>query len=115
METVVTQILHRYGMLMDLIRTNGEKGQVRGLFQPVRSKSWQNAVNLASPLGEVSRGQYVYIGPASVLVEEGDVLEIGQKQYRFHRVEPYYYAGEAVYLWGLCVEKGGDSAWGSQS
>ena len=55
------------------------------------------------------------MGPAGVAVNIGDLLEIGGKQYLFRRVEPYYYGEEAVYLWGLCVEKGVNDTWGSQS
>ena len=31
------------------------------------------------------------------------------------RVEPYWYRNQAIYLWGLCVEKGVNDTWGSQS
>ena len=96
--------------------THGDTQQtVQGFFQPVRSKSWQNMVNLATPLGEVFRGQYVYIGPADVAVSEGDRLSVGEKTYFLRRVEAYYYGDEAVYTWALCVEKGVNDTWGSQS
>ncbi len=88
--------------------------EVRGFFQPVRSKSWQSMVNLATPLGEVFRGQYIYIGPAEVSVCEGELVTLGQKNYFLRRVEQYYYGDEAIYTWGLCVEKGVNDTWGSQ-
>ena len=97
------------------VETEDGKRKVRGFFQPVRSKSWQNMVSLDTPLGEVPRGQYVYIGPPDVMARDGDVLTVGSRDYVFRRVEPYFYGDRAVYLWGLCMEKGGNDTWGSQS
>ena len=111
---MVENILKQYGTSMTLTR-NGESTGVKGFFQPVRSKSWQNMVSLDTPLGEVPRGQYVYIGPPSEAVADGDTLEVKGKSFIFRRVEPYYYGDEMVYLWGLCVEKGVNDTWGSQS
>ena len=89
-----------------------ETKTVRGFFRAVNSKSWQSEVSL---LGEITRGQYAYIGPADVAVREGDTLLLGGKSYLFRRVEPYYYGNQAIYNWGLCVEKGVNDTWGSQS
>lgn len=111
---MVDGILKQYGTDMILLK-NGETVQVRGFFQPVRSKSWQNIVNAPSPLGEFSRRQYIYIGPVGTPAAEGDAVTVGEKSYIFRRVEPYYYENEPVYLWGLCVEKGVDDTWGIQS
>ena len=114
MRRMAEGIFRQYGSTLYL--TAGEtRQQVRAFFQPVRSKSWQSMVSTATPLGEIPRGQYVYMGPASVQVNIGDLLEVGGKQYLFRRVEPYYYGDEAVYLWGLCVEKGVNDTWGSRS
>ena len=69
----------------------------------------------ATLLGEISRGQYVYMGPVGVKVKEGDTLVLGERTYLFRRVEHYYYGNEAIYQWGLCVEKGVNDTWGTQS
>ena len=111
---MIDKILSCYGTLVALQREN-VKHEIRAFFQPVRSKSWQNLTNVASPLGEVPRGQYVYIGPAETQVQQGDLLTIGSGNYIFRRVEPYWYGDEQVYVWGLCVEKGVNDTWGSQS
>lgn len=114
MKKLVAGILRQYGSAMTI--TRGETSvKVRGFFQPVRSKSWQNLTNVATPLGEIPRGQYVYIGPAETEVTQGDMVSIGGGDYIFRRVEPYWYGDEQVYLWGLCVEKGVNDTWGSQS
>ena len=99
-----------------MMLTRGEQRiPVKGFFQPVRSKSWQNMVNQETPLGEVFRGQYIYIGPGDVEVREGDILTVAGKSYFLRRVEVYRYADEPVYTWGMCVEKGVNDTWGSQS
>ena len=95
----------------------GGKGSVgiRGFFRAVNSKSWQSMESEATLLGEITRGQYAYIGPADGGVQEGDTLTVGGKSYLFRRVEHYYYGNRPIYQWGLCVEKGVNDIWGSQS
>lgn len=116
MRKMVDTILRQHGTAMTVQSSgDGSSVTVRGFFQPVRSKSWQHAEFVATPLGEVSRGQYVYIGPASVAVNEGDGLQVSGRCFRFRRVEPYFYEEQEIYRWGLCVEEGGAAAWGSQS
>lgn len=114
MKKLVDGIFRQYGTKMELTSGKTVK-EVRGFFQPVRSKSWQSMVDVATPLGEIPRGQYVYIGPSETAAAIGDLLDVGGKSYLFRRVEPYYYGEETVYLWGLCVEKGVNDTWGSQS
>lgn len=111
---MVHTILRQHGTTMALTR-GGETITVKGFFQPVRSKSLQSMVNQETPLGEVIRGQYIYIGPADTAVSEGDTLTLGNKSYFLRRVELYRYGDEPVYTWGLCVEKGVNDTWGSQS
>lgn len=106
------KILAQYGTEMTLCH-GGKNQSIRGFFQAVHSKSWQNMEQVATPLGEISRGQYTYIGPADAAASEGDTLIVGEKKYQFRRVEPYYYGNEPVYCWGLCVEKGAEDTWGA--
>ena len=114
MRKMVEKILSQYGTDMTLTR-GGESRTVRGFFRAVNAKSWQSMESEATLLGEISRGQYAYIGPVSGGAREGDTLTLGDRAYLFRRVEPYYYGNEAVYQWGLCVEKGVNDTWGSQS
>lgn len=104
----------RYGTDM-LLACGEEEKTVRGFFRAVNSKSWQSLESQASPLGEITRGQYAYIGPAGAGVREGDTLRLGEKSYLMRRVEDYYYQNEPVYQWGLCVEKGVNDTWESRS
>ena len=110
METLFT----RWGTDMTIVSAEEHK-TVRGFFRAVNSRSWQNMESVVSLLGEISRGQYVYLGPADVAVKEGDTLLLGEKSYLFRRVEPYYFGNQPIYQWGLCVEKGVNDTWGTQS
>lgn len=110
MQQMIGKILNTYGVSVTWKKEGPET--YRGFFQPVRSKSWQYLEGNYSPLGEVPRGQYVYIGPAERCVAFGDTLEVGGKDYMVRRVEPVYYGEDVAYYWGMCVEKGGEDTWG---
>ena len=112
MRRTVEKLMAQYGTDVK-VSQGAETQDLRAFFQAVHSRNWQNMESVALPLGETSRGQYTYIGPAAVVVQEGDCLLVGEKEYMFRRVEPYHYGGEIVYRWGLCVEKGGEDTWGA--
>lgn len=114
MRKTMEPLFTRWGTDMTIVSAEEHK-TVRGFFRAVNSKSWQNMESVVSLLGEISRGQYVYIGPADVAVKEGDTLLLGEKSYLFRRVEPYYFGNQPIYQWGLCVEKGVNDTWGTQS
>ena len=114
MRNTIEKVLSKYGT--DMVLTCGEKIKtVRGFFRAVNSKSWQTLESEATLLGEITRGQYAYIGPADGGAKEGGTIELGDKTYLLRRVELYYYGNQAIYQWGLCVEKGVNDTWGSQS
>ena len=114
MKAAMETLFARWGTDMTIV-SEGITKTVRGFFRAVNSKSWQNMESVVSLLGEISRGQYVYLGPADREVKEGDTLNLGQKSYLFRRVEAYYFENQPVYLWGLCVEKGVNDTWGTVS
>ena len=114
MRQTVENVMARHGT--DLTIVSGEETRtVRGFFRAVNSKSWQSMESEASLLGEITRGQYVYMGPVGGAVKEGDSLVLGDRSYLFRRTELYYYGNQAVYQWGLCVEKGVNDTWGIPS
>lgn len=114
MQQMVSKILNTYGTPVTL--TQGETAYpVRAFFQPVRSKSWQYLEGNYSPLGEIPRGQYVYIGPVSPTAEAGDTVTVDGRVYWLRRTELIRDANGPVYCWGMCVEKGGEDNWGRQS
>lgn len=114
MRKAIERILENYGTDVTIV-SQGTSKTARGFFRAVNSKSWQSMESEATMLGEITRGQYVYMGPVDVTVKEGDTLVLGGRSYLFRRVEPYWYRNEAVYQWGLCVEKGVNDIWGTQS
>ena len=114
MKVAMETLFARWGTDMTIV-SGEEETTVRGFFRAVNSKSWQNMESVVSLLGEISRGQYVYLGPADREVKEGDTLLLGEKSYLFRRVEPYYFGNQPIYQWGLCVEKGVNDTWGTQS
>ena len=114
MRSILEKLFRQYGTDLTIKGEAGEK-TLRGFFQAVNTRSWQSIESTASPLGEISRGQYTYIGPVSGGVREGDTLVLGDRSYRFRRVERYYYRSSPIYEWGICVEKGVNDTWGSQS
>ena len=114
MKRMVEKILSQFGTDM-VVHSGGITRNVRGFLQAVNSTSWQSLESEATLLGEISRGQYTYIGPTGVRVKEGDTLQIGEKTYLLRRVEPYRYRNQEIYLWGIGVEKGVNDTWGSQS
>lgn len=111
MEKVVGKILKQYGSPVTLER-GSDSWEVRAFFQPVRSKSWRYLEGDYSPLGEVPRGQYVYIGPAEPMAEAGDTVTVGGRKYQLRRTEAILYEDKVVYCWGLGIEKGGEDQWG---
>ena len=114
MRGTVEKLLSRFGTDMTIV-SGEQENTVRGFFRAVNSKSWQNMESVVSLLGEISRGQYVYMGPVDAAAKEGDTLILGNRTYLFRRVEPYYYGNQPIYQWGLCVEKGVNDTWGTQS
>ena len=114
MRHLTEAVFQKYGTDMTVV-SGEEEIAVRGFFRAVNSKSWQSMESEATLLGEISRGQYSYLGPAWVQVKEGDTLRLGERTYLFRRTEDYYYGNTPVYRWGLCVEKGVNDTWGSQS
>ena len=114
MRQTVERIFGKHGTDLTIVR-GLENRTVRGFFRAVNSKSWQSMESEATLLGEITRGQYVYMGPVSGAVQEGDTLILGDRNYLFRRTELYYYGNQAVYQWGLCVEKGVNDTWGIPS
>jgi hypothetical protein len=114
MRQMVEKILTQYGTDM-VLQSGGSTNPIRGFLQAVNSSGWQSLESEATLLGEISRGQYTFIGPVGSGVREGDTLMLGEKSYLLRRVEPYYYRNQPIYLWGLCVERGVNDTWGSPS
>ena len=101
-----------YGREMVAVR-GSERMDVKGFFQPVTGKVERLAMKQMGPLGLESRGRFVYIGPASVELEQGDVLEVDGRGYHVRSAECVWGDREALYCWAMCTERGCEDAWGS--
>ena len=108
------RILKKYGTPVTLCRGE-DSWEIRAFFQPVRSKSWEASDGDYSPLGEIPRGRYVYIGPLEPEAAAGDTVRVDGKTYLMRRSEVVRDGKGPVYCWGLCLEKGGEDLWGRQS
>ncbi len=106
MESVMERIMERYGTA--LVWQHGSAEEVlRGFLQPVTSRSWQTLLREIAPLGEVSRGMYIFLGPVSKPVQSGDGLVLADRHYRVRRTEILYDRGGPAYIWALCAREGG--------
>lgn len=108
---MMDKILQRYGIEAQ-VEHEGSTETVRIFFQPSTSKSWQNMEPVMGPLGKIPGGQFLYIGPARLVIQPGDWVTVGEKGYILRRAEVVMDRSGPVYRWGLCVEKGGDDIWG---
>lgn len=110
MQEEIERILRKYGTQLSL-RRGQETTVVRGFLRPVTGKYWQNMEHVFSDLGQVPRGQYLYIGPASVPVAQGDRVELLGIGYLVRRGEPILIGDKCTHYWGLCVQEGGADTW----
>ena len=108
MHHIVDKIFAKWGSEM-LLEKGGIRRPFRALLQHSGSKSWQNMQKQFSPIGRVSTGQYVFIGPAEPSAATGDMLVMDGVVYELRRVESVKFGNKIVYRWGLCVKMGGDS------
>lgn len=112
MEGTIKALIGRHGVEMTLVR-EGTEAIFPCFFQPVRSSSYQSMEPQAAPLGQLSQGQYTFLGMTEPLVQSGDILMLGEKRYLVRRVEIVCGNGVPLYQWGLCVERSEETAWGA--
>ncbi len=111
MEAAIGKMISRYGSPMKLVQ-NGMQFDIRAFLQETASRSEGGSQWDVMPLGEVPKGVYVYIGPVSPEALAGDDLLYREKTYQLRRTHLVAVGEEPLYCWGICVEKGGDGAWG---
>ena len=111
MKEAVAEMMEKYGAAVTLCR-GGKEWPVKAFFQSVRSKSWDFSDSDYSPLGEIPRGRYVYMGPLEPEAAAGDTIRVESKSYLVRRSEIVRDGKGPVYCWALCLEKGGEDSWG---
>ena len=110
MRGVIEAIIESYGSTVTAVNGEGS-ASFRAFLQLVTSKSWQNMERVFGPLGEIPRGQYLYIGPAAQDITGADYLRCHGTDYIVRRADPILVGDEALFVWGLCVRKGADDPW----
>lgn len=96
---------------MTLCKASGTTLTCKAFFQPVTSKSVQAMQKSIPAGGTVEPGQYLYIGSAERLPEEGDTLEHVGKRYRLRRCEQIYFRDTALFCWALFSPDGREIVW----
>lgn len=109
MRRMVEKLLRQYGVEMTL---DGET-PVFGFLQPVIGKTEQLAAAHPGPLGLENAKRYVYIGPLEPQPVENGQISLNGSVYLVRTVQEIQGANGPVYVWGMCVEKGGDDQWGA--
>lgn len=114
MERYVKGILNRYGAALT-VRHGGTETACRGFLRPVTGKYWQNMEHVFSDIGQVPRGQYVYLGPPEVPLEQGDRVVLEGTVYLVRRGERILLRDRCLYRWGLCIQEGAEDTWSNSS
>lgn len=110
MKDLITRLINNYGNEV-IITANRVQYTARAFMQLVTSKSWQNMERMLPTAGEVPRGQFLYLGPADVPLSGYDTIEMDGRIFIVRRADPILYRSERIFIWGLCVEGGGDDPW----
>lgn len=112
MRAFVERILQGYGSLVTV--QDGESARTfRAFVQPVTEKGWQNMQKVIRTLGQVPKGQFVYIGPAGAALSEGQTVQAFGEAFLVRRYETVYLADKALYDWALLQRAGGADPWNS--
>lgn len=116
MKQMVEKIIKTYGTMLTLMRQDGTYFALKAFLQPRKALSQRNAIKRISPLGEIPGDTYLFICTADCKAQVGDTLRQGSKTfYEVRQVEQIMYKNDPLYLWGLCVQKGGANTWDAQS
>ncbi len=110
MRTMIEKILRGYGKSLVLCH-DGRQYSVKGFLQPVTGKSEQYARLQPGVTGLENSSRYIYIGPVDPEAMQGDEIVAGEKHYLLRHAQVICEGAEAVYVWGMCVEKGGTPKW----
>lgn len=105
MRDVIARLIDLYGSDLTVSREDGET-QVKAFLQLVTSKSWQNMDRMIPSIGEVPRGQFLYLGPTDVPLNAYDSIAMDGRIFLVRRADAIWYRSERIFIWGLCVEGG---------
>ena len=110
MERYIKEILAQYGAILTVCHGETQTA-CRGFLRPVTGKYWQNMEHVFSDIGQVPRGQYVYLGPPEVPLVQGDRVILEGTAYLVRRGECILLGDRCLYYWGLCIQEGTEDTW----
>ncbi len=108
MKKTVGNLLARWGSDVEVCSGDCVTA-LRAVLTPTVSVSWQNMQRHMGDLGQVPRGQFLYLGSADI--SRADFLRCRGKCYVPRRCEEICVGGQTLYFWGLCVPAGEEAAW----
>lgn len=105
MKNLIASLIKTYGN--QVVITCGETvHETKAFLQLVTSKSWQNMERMIPTIGEVPRGQFLYLGPPDIPLSGYDSIEMDGRLFIVRRADAILYRSERLFIWGLCVEGG---------
>ena len=107
---MVEKLLWQHG-----IRIRVEGRTVRALFQPVTGRLERLAERTPGALGMESGKRYIYIGPLEPELKEDQVLTVEGRGYLVRSTQQITGNDGPVYTWAMCVEKGREEPWSTDS
>ncbi len=107
---MIASLLRQYGDEVQIVR-EGKTESVRAFLQPVMSRSWQNMQRLIPEGGQVPIGQFLYVGPPDVSVEDAVEILLRGRAYLVRRVDTVSFQDKVLFHWALLVEGGRDDPW----
>ena len=110
MRKMVEKLLWQHG-----IRIRVEERTVRALFQPVTGKLERLAQREPGILGLERAMRWIYIGPVEPQLREDQVLTVEGRGYLVRSAQQITGNDGPVYTWAMCVEKGREEPWSTDS
>ena len=105
MKKLIAGLIAQYGN--DVVITHGEEiYRTKAFLQLVTSKSWQNMERMIPTIGEVPRGQFLYLGSPEIPLNGYDSIETDGRVFIVRRADAILYRSNRLFVWGLCVEGG---------
>lgn len=106
MQAMIGKILRGYGKEM-ILRHGGKSQKVRAFWQVETGKSEHFGKLQPGLTGLEDVNRYIYIGPVEPKASMGDEIVVDGVTYVVRNSQTIR-GGEAdVYVWGICVERGG--------
>ncbi len=106
MQMMVGKILRGYGKEMILLH-GGRSSKVKAFWQAETGKSEHLAKLQPGLTGLEDTNRFIYIGPVEPKAVMGDEIVADGVTYVVRNAQTVRGGDADVYVWGICVEKGG--------